>query len=107
MTITDDDVKTRGQKDKLEEINAIAQEQADTGLAEKEEKEVKEEEEEEGGKDTSEEVKDTSEEMEGQDNAESCDPPPKMVRDGTMVVTAKVWCVGLGTGACDKGDKSV
>ncbi len=68
MTITDDDVKTRGQKEKLDEISALAPEQNSTdGAADEEEEEEEEEEKEESGP-----------------------PPPKIPRDGTMVVTAKV-----------------
>lgn len=56
MTVTDDDVKTRGQKDKLEEITAPppTEQKQEEGMASKKPE------------------------------------PPKLPRDGTMVVTAKV-----------------
>lgn len=67
MAITDDDVKTRGQKEKLEEISAPAQEESGNADAAT------------GG-----------EEPEKEEEKEPCPPPPKVPRDGTMVVTAKV-----------------
>ena len=57
MTITDDDVKTRAQKDKLEEISAPAPSNGDNG---------------------------------GDNGAKESSPPPKVPRDNTMEVTAKV-----------------
>ena len=64
MTITDDDVKTRAQKEKLEEISADAPPNVDKGEVE-------------GGADE-------------ENNSEQDAPPPKIPRDNTMEVTAKV-----------------
>lgn len=61
MTVTDDDVKTRAQKEKLEEITSPSAEDS----------------------------KEQEQEEEGTSNNEPS-APPKVPRDGTMVVTAKV-----------------
>ena len=67
MTVTDDDVKTRGQKEKLEEITAPP-----TSTTTEEGKEGEGE----------------AEKKEGEDSEPSA-APPKLPRDGTMVVTAR------------------
>ena len=77
MKVTDDDVKTRGQKEKLEEITSPVQEQAE-GTEDKE-SEDKLKEKEEGG--STEEPAATT--------------PAKLQRDNTMVVTAKVSTLAL------------
>jgi hypothetical protein len=71
MAITDDNVKTRGQKEKLEEISAP--DQADGNSVSAEEATGEEKGEEENG---------------GESKGEEA--PPKVPRDGTMVITAKV-----------------
>ena len=72
---TEDDVKTRGQKEKLDEISAPAPD-APAAAEEKEEEEEEEEEQ--------------KEEPEENGDSKASAPPPKLPRDGTMVVTAKV-----------------
>ena len=66
MTVTDDDVKTRGQKEALDKI---------TSASDSQEKEKKD------GKEKDDDTK--------QENSEPA--KPKIPRDGTMVVTAKVF----------------
>ena len=95
MTVTDDDVKTRGQKEKLEEINAPTEDQAAASAEAAEDDKGEEGKGEEGKTEegTGEEEEKVEESKgEGEDN-EACPPPPKVPRDGTMVVTAKVSMV--------------
>ena len=63
MTVTDDDVKTRAQKEKLEEITAAP---------------------------SSGDKEDSQKETSGENNSEQDAAPPKVPRDNTMQVTAKV-----------------
>lgn len=78
MKITDDDVKTRGQKEKLEEITNPSNSE-DPPKSEEPSKSVGEE-----------EPAKSEEEAPESEEADSEPAPPKMTREGTMIVTAKV-----------------
>lgn len=101
MAVTDDNVKTRSQKDKLDQIVSSSDDQ---------EEDQHENNGEEGNGEHDDEDRDDGDEGKVETTTDDSKPespvaPPKLVRDGTMAVTAKVGRGGYVCVCCFMGSR--